>query len=305
MIQLNDDDKDTIKNISRENGINYIFLYQIILDIRKVGFFEISSEKSVNFLDILKKKYGILHKVKYIKYENWHRIETKSRDGETNLYEIFIGKTEKIIDKIYNIYPNKEKRSYLEEAYYKFFRLIFKKDLKPKNLARKHGKLFGYPSCCIESFWPNYLNTTPEFIFNSYLRTKSKRFNKFLNIIWEGQKYISHIPCTFDCAESIKFAKKITPYENASELVGDFFYFNNGTTIKLKSSVRNNDEIFYNNIAIKKTSDNISKEIKLIAKILKKGNRIIIGETVKIYSGEKIIYNLGGKNKYWIFMSFI
>ena len=97
--------------------------------------------------------------------------------------------------------------------------------------SRKLGELLGYPECCIDNFI-KLKNTNPDcqFILHSFFQTKTKpRFyandilnfsiRKFFigrrinqaneNFIPTNHFLISHIPCSYDCKESIKMGRNV------------------------------------------------------------------------------------------------
>jgi len=85
----------------------------------------------------------------------------------------------------------------------------------------KIGKLLGYPSCCCSFFnetWidKNIIDST----WHSALKTKDKIFNQDTiqisalpqnNILgrWLGVRAVPHLPCSFDCNETLNFADKL------------------------------------------------------------------------------------------------
>ena len=109
-----------------------------------------------------------------------------------------------------------------------------------KNIdVKKLGELLGYPECCVK-FYDNYyrllarkikknenfsfvkliLNETeskPKFYLNNIFNFQSRifdkilRYEKLLSMNKEINRFhiISHVPCSYDCKESIKIAKRI------------------------------------------------------------------------------------------------
>ncbi len=110
------------------------------------------------------------------------------------------------------------------------------------NDNRKMGQLLGYPECCIEKylqvFVPNRMNiNSPIITYQSYRNTKKCNFltnnlfnfssrighkkeelesyqqhcklNKDFSISLWCLQFIFHIPCKYDCKESIKIGKEI------------------------------------------------------------------------------------------------
>jgi hypothetical protein len=99
------------------------------------------------------------------------------------------------------------------------------------------GILLGYPNCCIEFFkrvWVDekFIDTTWEMSFNTTVRPymtepeeKYSRLNSTTieghNIVnnillrWAGVRYVSHLPCSFNCVETERIGK-----ENREKIIG-------------------------------------------------------------------------------------
>ena len=95
-----------------------------------------------------------------------------------------------------------------------------------EELQNKLGELFGYPKCCIAEFIrfnkSEFLKvhtayndnnekqeTIPNYAINTYNNTQNKeQFNFLLNNLCK-RHLISHFPCSYECKESIRYAKKI------------------------------------------------------------------------------------------------
>lgn len=71
-----------------------------------------------------------------------------------------------------------------------------------KGGSRTTGTLLGYPGCCIDAMLSggNHLESSFD---------RSGEFSSWLNIFSDGNRLIPHVPCSFDCEESIRIAKRI------------------------------------------------------------------------------------------------
>jgi len=75
---------------------------------------------------------------------------------------------------------------------------------------RRFGQLLGYPDCCIDAYQqgpssPFFERGTGGFYLDAYHRTLGP-FEPLLNRFALEQSYISHSPCTYNCAESTRLA---------------------------------------------------------------------------------------------------
>jgi len=86
---------------------------------------------------------------------------------------------------------------------------------------RAIGELLGYPACCREFFrqtwaveglrdmsWPMALRSDPKREGNSLLSVEGA---DFANILWRwmGIRAVPHLPCSFSCGETVRFAEKL------------------------------------------------------------------------------------------------
>ena len=287
MKQLTPDKANLLMRICKEINFNHYFFLQLILNIRKVGFFEMAKEKDITLVDELRKHFGLNYMIKHIKYVDTYRVTIDNNsNSDDSLYEIYIGLKKEDVIKAFENYPSNK---------------LIKTPLGENVITA--GEIFGYPKCCIEHFHKLEKLKVSKIIFDSYKKSKSFEFNRYLNIIWIGQRYISHIPCTFNCTESIKFAEKVKEYSDGSELTGDFIYFYDNNTIKINSTHKEGNLILYHGASVIKNK--ISNEERKILRILNYGDAISINKNLEIYKNNKKIYTLGGMNEYWIYMRFV
>lgn len=75
-----------------------------------------------------------------------------------------------------------------------------------RDITERIGKLFEYPKCCIR-FFAGYISfTTPELNFR--LLQESKAFLWQLNNLDGKINLFPHIPCHYNCQESVNFSEK-------------------------------------------------------------------------------------------------
>lgn len=67
-------------------------------------------------------------------------------------------------------------------------------------------ELLGYPKCCINYFFHNLNENRTIFDLVKYCLSKTKKSHKLLNPL--EYFIINHIPCSFDCKESLEIANK-------------------------------------------------------------------------------------------------
>jgi hypothetical protein len=186
------------------------------------------------------------------------------------------------------------------------------------------GKMLGYPECCIDSFIKNFGNKQ-DFSILAYEHTKNSNsfycnniFNydsklssedlinypKGYNLIkkYDHCYLVRHVPCSFDCQESIELGKKTLELlkndnsEYANEIVFSlknvFLYFDYFNWIVLEGDVVDN-KIIYKNV--------LPHESLLPVEItnkIKKGNLIEVTDTeIFIYKDEKLMHKIQKKNK--------
>ncbi|MBR9681295.1 MAG: DUF483 domain-containing protein [Candidatus Altiarchaeota archaeon] len=73
------------------------------------------------------------------------------------------------------------------------------------NDVRAHGKLLGYPACCIDA-WQSGVEAQQNELISSVIK-KSKSPSSYLNIFSVGNRLIPHSPCSLDCEKSHELSK--------------------------------------------------------------------------------------------------
>lgn len=196
-----------------------------------------------------------------------------------------------------------------------------------KNQDRKTlGKLLGYPSCCVDNFIKKCADFNTEFTIESFLNTKVKPsfycnsvfnfdsklnrdsvrvFQKIHKIFLDTEYFflVKHIPCSFDCKETIEIGKrtleileKETPeiaQKILSTLKKPVLYFDYFSWIVFDGYVRDNT-LFYSKVLPYKS---LFPEIDL--KIIKEGNKFeIFDDKINVYKDNKILLTIEKQGKY-------
>jgi hypothetical protein len=194
------------------------------------------------------------------------------------------------------------------------------------------GRLFGYPDCCIKSFIRNsdkgidlnlesYINTVGSlshycnntFIFDSKLDPNdSSRYGDNSVLFKKVASYylIKHVPCAFDCKESMKIGKKTLSLlkeemPNLSNKIiyaikRPILYFNYYEWIVFDGTVKNN------RLKYRKILPFRSLISAPMLKFMKSGNNLLIEDNcIYIYKNNILINEIPKKNKYdGVFMDF-
>jgi len=213
-------------------------------------------------------------------------------------------------------------------AYFSLSKELAQKAYKAeKNEDRlKFGKLLGYPDCCIKDFIKNldkekdytilsYKNTKGKtsffcnniFNFDSKLDSKNtlkifednyKLFNKFNNLF-----LIRHVPCSFDCKESIKIGKKTLEIlkkempEFTEKIVNaikrPILYFDYFNWIVFDGEV-NGNELKYNQVL---PHESLFQKHKI--KKIKEGNKLVVSDNkIDIFKNNKILFEIKKEDKF-------
>ncbi|MFW6231095.1 MAG: hypothetical protein ACOC32_03665 [Nanoarchaeota archaeon] len=272
-----------LKEKARQSALDYFLFLPVIIGIKKTSIIDIPSAVSLDPFIEIASHFNLCYRRKHIVYENWERVELAADAKGEFLREIYLARSYDDLTAIYDVYPTR-KDEYREDV-------------------QLHGVLLSYPECCIRSFRPS---GTSEGVFRVYKNTVSHPFSRYLNIIWHGQRYISHIPCSFDCVSSIAYAKQLSPYGDASELSGHFLYFIDGSALRFNNVKKEKDNILrFEGVAESSIKTAHPEIMKHLIALLEKGGRIeFADETFGIYREKKLLGRYGGKGKYWIYMEF-
>lgn len=199
-------------------------------------------------------------------------------------------------------------------------------ELERSNKKKELGKILGYPECCniffsdvaihaanrnvnkIPYITNIFLNTKgkPSFytnnIFNSSGRANTYKKKLIMNRkLLEMGKYflIPHIPCSYDCKESIKIGKEtlkllkdeklIFAYEIVKNLKRIFLVFSDFEFVIFDGMVKGNEIVYSKAEAINCCDENKLKE----------GNKIIMkNEVIQIFKNDYLLHSIKKKNKY-------
>lgn len=199
--------------------------------------------------------------------------------------------------------------------------------------VKEFGRLLGYPECCIDEFINSSKKSEDEikkfgfrYIINSYLNTKGKPsfycnnlFNFESKLVYDEiyiyrknqnifSKYqhlflIEHIPCSFDCKESIKFGKRTLELlrnhipKLAEEIVNAlkrpvlyFDYFN----WLVFDGIVNGNELKYEKVL---PYESLFPKEKL--NVIKKGNKIKVSDDkIQVFKDENLLLEISKEEKY-------
>ncbi len=164
-------------------------------------------------------------------------------------------------------------------------------------LIKNLGELFGYPRCCINFFINCLKNKEPNYVFYSYLNTKSNKISFLLNNL-SVYRLISYFPCSYECKESLNFATKLfknLPREQKIKteeaLKRDILIWNEEKMIGFNQRF-NGRIINYNPEKINLLG--VSEEIE---KAIKKGNKLEnIEDYIKIFWNDNLIFRYNKKS---------
>jgi len=197
----------------------------------------------------------------------------------------------------------------------------------------KTGKLLDYPECCVKKhlyfFERNTQYQHPRIIYQSHKNSKKhnflinnlfnfstrlkdkkdlKRQNQYLSLNKDYPfhpyhlQFISHIPCSYDCQESIKIGKKIQlllkEYAPAIEKVVSFTLSKPLLFFDLFKWVIFDGHFEENTLFYEKVIPPISLiDFSLLLKI-RKGNKILINDNkIKIFKDNLLLYSYSKNNE--------
>jgi len=197
----------------------------------------------------------------------------------------------------------------------------------------KTGKLLGYPECCVRNHFyfvkHNMQHQHPKVVYQSHKKSKKHSFltnnlfnftsrlhskedfrkqkryfslNKNFSIPIYYLQFISHIPCSYDCQESIKIGRKIhsllKEYAPKIEKVVTYtlskpvLFFDLFEWVIFEGHVKENT-LFY-----KEVMHPISLINSSLLNKIKKGNKIFVNNNkIKIFKDSSLIYSYLKKDK--------
>ncbi len=289
------------KNLHKEiinYNLDYIELLALLNNIKPLVFCTICQAQKNNLIKLMKKLNL------YYRFVTDPIIEEKSEMSSSEGEFLIISKEIEKVNNFINVYfgDNHEKK------------------------FTKVGELLGYPKCCAFKYI-NYIfnDGSPQRLRNYYYQAtkKSQKFHSLINPLFsfygrissnefvklrsfsEKNKslniqelmLISHAPCSFNCIQSIEYAKKIYSVlkrENkikANKIIkilsNPVLFFDTFEFIVFNGKA-NKKEIIYNNICppFSLVSDKIIKKIK-------QGNRLLVNDVnIQIYIDKKKIYTI-------------
>ncbi|MDD2673094.1 MAG: hypothetical protein PHW43_11885, partial [Syntrophales bacterium] len=174
-----------------------------------------------------------------------------------------------------------------------------------RNFSRFHrfSELMGYPKCCYNFFARNiYKNRRDSHRMEYLIYKKTKgRPSFYLNNLIRGDYYlISHHPCSYNCEESIKYAKKVfagikTIDQKLSEKIIKLLKFpvlkfiKRGHYLRLLGGVVQKSQFVHYKAC--EGGNNLTKKFQ-------RGNKILIcNNRIEIFKGDRKIDVYNKKNK--------
>ena len=103
------------------------------------------------------------------------------------------------------------------------YRVVFIKQERGKEIAKisnlsnnykidddKLGEILGYPSCCRNSFLRTWGKNQVDSTWDQYAETGSADGPVEANMLWRWKnvRWVSHMPCSFQCQETVEIGKK-------------------------------------------------------------------------------------------------
>lgn len=188
------------------------------------------------------------------------------------------------------------------------------------------GRLLGYPSCCTKSFIENYDQKDYDFTIYALLQSRS-RVSFYCNFIFnfdsklggEGIKIfqqtaeiwrpsqhlflIKHIPCSFDCRESIKLGQKTLKIlrkarprlaqEIERALKKPVLYFDYFNWLVFDGEVKGNQLKCHQVLPYQSLFPEEKRDL------VKRGNRLAVDDNwISVFQNQKMIGRIKKENKY-------
>lgn len=168
----------------------------------------------------------------------------------------------------------------------------------------KIGGVLGYPKCCIDFFKNHHSLPTPEIIFNSYKNTQTMNHAE-LNVIDGSRRVVSHIPCSFDCNESIKGASVVITNLSLhrEDMTGSYIFFRNGYYFSLKRISKS----FYKIVGSGSNSGGKVEDIPTLTKLsanIDSSDYLRVGEELTFFKRKRYVAKVEGKDKDWMFVEY-
>ncbi|RJO65075.1 MAG: hypothetical protein C4523_16840 [Myxococcales bacterium] len=214
-------------------------------------------------------------------------------------------------------YASKDKRKVAllkDQEGFQFSNLLTEEVAKPYSQViaeaiKTHGQLLGYPLCCIEAFQKVEHHATPRIFFETFRNTTAGARAELNNL--EGEmNFISHFPCSFNCAPSLQYVRSLLDAFPLSDRLeahrGFYLYFINGGFIKLKVDRSTNPWAYR---LIKASDGNCKGSLKeepcaTVYKHILEGDSLLALDRIEIYKKGSRICSIGNKLIDWIAVEF-
>ena len=243
------------------------------------------------------KKYGLHLKVDCLfKITTKEAVKDKVVGGKTLTSTVYYGLPKGVSAKArVHVFISKDKRLLKRGMWYP---LIIKDRVTwpPRADLLNYGFALGYPECCIKFFrkynnWHYYSH-----LYQTY-RT-SKKYSYLCNPLFKDDyySYIYHMPCSFDCQETVKRAgglrQEIIKREPEFIKIMDerlklpFLVFYEKKIYAFQGRFISSEELHYSKVYFANAED----EHNTYMKKLLKGNRLKLkGRRVDIYKGKEMV----------------
>ena len=241
------------------------------------------------------KKYGLYLKVDCsFKIANKGMVRDKVVGGKTLTSTVYYGLPKRVSPEARaHVFISKDKKLLKKGMWYSLIvkdRVIW----PPRADLLNYGFTLGYPDCCIK-FFRKYNN----WCFYSHLYQiykKSRKYSYLCNPLLKDDyySYIYHMPCNFDCKETIKRAgrlrQEIIKREPEFIKIMDeklklpFLVFYEKKIYAFQGHLINNEELYYSKVYFV----NAEEERNTYMEKLIKGNRLKLkGQNVDIYKDKE------------------
>jgi len=220
-----------------------------------------------------------------------------------------------------HVFVSRSRKQAIETKKFGWYPVIIKNRLfkKPFMDNLRFGKCLGFPDCCVDFFgkynnW--YLYNNPYEIFKNTSQINGKpRGSYYCNNFLMDKTYslIHHLPCSYRCNETIKFAKKVE--EKIYELEPDFvrksvellknplLVFNEQNFIIFDGTLTKQNNSYHLNYSFCEYVTNPSRPEDTIDffESLKSGNNMVVeNNLLKIKDGTSLIKSISKKPEWFV-----
>ncbi len=252
-------------------------------------------------------KYGLKVEPDWAFIKVSENLINTSIDGDRLSTTKFYGKpySESIKSGGIHVFISKSEE-YLKEAHkFGWYPLIIKGRSfhKPFIDHMRFGKVLGYPDCCIDFFKDFNNHNIYNHLYETYKHTEGKP-NFLCNSLFMDFTYslIHHIPCSYTCKKTIKFARELLQEieKEESEFVENIKHnlklpslvFEEKNTYVFEGEIKK-DRVYYSDFSfLGRVEDN------KYSKILENGDNILVkGDRIDILKRDSILFSIPKKKE--------